>query len=62
MVYLGNSGSVMYCVSDGVVIGVMNKVFVVEGKENVLSKFFGIFYVIFVVYLCELVVKYNIDI
>jgi len=60
--YPGNSGSAMYRASDGVVIGVMNKVFVAEGKENALSKPSGISYAIPAVHLRELAAKYNIDI
>jgi len=44
--YPGNSGSPLYSVETGEVIGVINKVFVKESKENVLSKPSGITYAI----------------
>lgn len=44
--YPGNSGSPLYDVDSGDVIGVINKVFVQESKENVLSKPSGITYAI----------------
>ncbi len=44
--YPGNSGSPLYDVETGDVIGVINKVFVKESKENVLSKPSGITYAI----------------
>jgi len=44
--YPGNSGSPLYDPSSGVVIGIINKVFVQESKENVLQKPSGISYAI----------------
>lgn len=44
--YPGNSGSPLYEIGSGKVIGVINKVFVKETKENVLSKPSGITYAI----------------
>jgi S1-C subfamily serine protease len=44
--YPGNSGSPLYDVETAEVIGVINKVFVKESKENVLSKPSGITYAI----------------
>ena len=44
--YPGNSGSPVYDVRNGKVIGVINKVFVKESKETVLSKPSGITYAI----------------
>lgn len=44
--YPGNSGSPLYDTESGAVIGVINKVFVKESKENVLSKPSGITYAI----------------
>lgn len=44
--YPGNSGSPLYEIDSGEVIGVINKVFVKETKENVLSKPSGISYAI----------------
>lgn len=44
--YPGNSGSPMYRVSNGKVLGVVNKVFVKETKESVIQKPSGITYAI----------------
>jgi S1-C subfamily serine protease len=44
--YPGNSGSPLYNTETGEVIGVINKVFVQESKENVLSNPSGISYAI----------------
>lgn len=44
--YPGNSGSPLYDIETGNVIGVINKVFVKETKENVLSRPSGITYAI----------------
>ena len=44
--YPGNSGSPVYEIASGEVIGVINKVFVKDTKENVLSKPSGITYAI----------------
>lgn len=59
--YPGNSGSPMYRIEDGVVIGVINKVFVAETRESVLSKPSGISYAIPIVHLRKLAAKYNIE-
>ena len=52
--YPGNSGSPLYDPYTGEVIGVINKVFVQESKENVLSKPSGISYAIPVNYVHKL--------
>ncbi|GFO74230.1 serine protease Do [Bathymodiolus platifrons methanotrophic gill symbiont] len=52
--YPGNSGSPLYDVQTGEVIGVINKVFVKETKENVLSKPIGITYAIPIVHVKNL--------
>ncbi len=44
--YPGNSGSAVYDAHDGVVIGVMNSVFVKESRESLLSAPSGIAYAI----------------
>jgi len=44
--YPGNSGSPLYNPETGTVVGVINKVFVKEGRENVLAKPSGITYAI----------------
>jgi S1-C subfamily serine protease len=44
--YPGNSGSPLYDPDTGEVVGIVNKVFVQESKENVLSKPSGISYAI----------------
>ncbi len=44
--YPGNSGSPLYAVDTGLVVGVVNKVFVKESKENVLENPSGITYAI----------------
>jgi S1-C subfamily serine protease len=49
--YPGNSGSAMYDMNTGEVLGVINKVFVQETKETVISKPSGITYAIPVKYL-----------
>ncbi|MCL7421349.1 MAG: serine protease [Methylobacter sp.] len=54
--YPGNSGSPLYDIDTGEVIGVINKVFVQESKENVLSKPSGITYAIPVNYV-EILMK-----
>lgn len=48
--YPGNSGSPLYAPDTGAVLGVINKVFVQESKENVLSKPSGISYAIPVIH------------
>jgi S1-C subfamily serine protease len=52
--YPGNSGSPLYDVDSGVVIGVIDKVFVQESKENILSHPSGITYAIPVDYVQSL--------
>jgi S1-C subfamily serine protease len=44
--YPGNSGSPLYDVGTGVVVGIINKVFVKESKESVIQKPSGISYAI----------------
>lgn len=58
--YPGNSGSAMYDVKNGEVVGVINKVFVQQSKETVISKPSGITYAIPVKYLHQLLKKHNI--
>lgn len=58
--YPGNSGSAMYDTKTGEVVGVINKVFVQESKEAVISKPSGITYSIPVKYLHQLLKKHNI--
>jgi len=58
--YPGNSGSAMYDVKSGEVVGIINKVFVQESKETVISKPSGITYAIPVKYLHALLKKHNI--
>ena len=55
--YPGNSGSALYNIDTGEVIGVINKVFVQETKESVISNPSGITYAIPVKYLRELLGK-----
>jgi len=55
--YPGNSGSPVYSAETGYVIGIINKVFVKESKENILSKPSGITYAIPIKYLQELLQK-----
>jgi len=57
--YPGNSGSPVYDTETGYVIGIVNKVFVKESKENVLSKPSGITYAIPIRHLNELLKKYK---
>lgn len=52
--YPGNSGSPLYDVETGTVVGVINKVFVKESKEKVLEKPSGITYAIPVTYVHQL--------
>ncbi|QBG36641.1 S1 family peptidase [Litorilituus sediminis] len=59
--YPGNSGSAMYDVNSGQVLGVINKVFVQETKEAVISKPSGITYAIPVKYLRQLLRENNIS-
>ena len=58
--YPGNSGSAMYDIHTGMVVGIINKVFVQAGKEAVISKPSGITYAIPVKYLLELLRKNSI--
>lgn len=58
--YPGNSGSAMYNVESGEVVGIINKVFVQQSKETVISKPSGITYAIPVKYLHQLLQKHNI--
>ena len=60
--YPGNSGSAMYDVNNGEVVGIINKVFIQESKEAVITKPSGITYSIPVKYLYELLKKYDIKI
>lgn len=60
--YPGNSGSAMYDTRTGEVVGIINKVFVQESKEAVISKPSGITYAIPVKYLHELLKKHGIKI
>jgi len=55
--YPGNSGSPLYRMEDGAVVGVINKVFVKETKEQVLTSPSGIAYAIPSVYIVELLKK-----
>jgi S1-C subfamily serine protease len=48
--YPGNSGSPLYHPQSGTVIGIVNMVFVKEGRENILAKPSGISYAIPAVY------------
>ena len=57
--YPGNSGSPVYDAETGHVIGIVNKVFVKESKENVLSKPSGITYAIPIRYLNDLLRKHK---
>jgi S1-C subfamily serine protease len=59
--YPGNSGSALYDVDSGEVIGIINKVFVQESKEAVITNPSGITYAIPVKYLLALLKKDNID-
>jgi S1-C subfamily serine protease len=59
--YPGNSGSALYDIDSGEVIGIINKVFVQETKETVISKPSGITYAIPVKYLLELLKKNKIS-
>lgn len=52
--YPGNSGSPLYRLDDGAVVGVINKVFVKETKENALTNPSGITYAIPSKYIVEL--------
>jgi S1-C subfamily serine protease len=52
--YPGNSGSPLYSVDSGAVIGVINMVFIKETKENILNKPSGISYAIPSKYIVDL--------
>ncbi|MDG1750622.1 MAG: serine protease [Thalassotalea sp.] len=58
--YPGNSGSALYEIETGKVIGVINKVFVQQSKEGVISNPSGITYAIPVKHVIELLEKNNI--
>ena len=60
--YPGNSGSALYRAESGEVIGIINKVFVQETKESVISNPSGITYAIPVKYLLEILKEHNIKI
>ena len=55
--YPGNSGSPLYDPDSGTVIGIINKVFVQEAKENALQKPSGISYAIPIRYAEDLLDK-----
>ncbi len=57
--YPGNSGSPLYHPDTGVVVGIINKVFVKESKENLLSKPSGISYAIPIEYARKLMRDHN---
>ena len=57
----GNSGSAIYNMNSGEVVGVLNKVFVSQGKESALSNPSGISYAIPVKHLRDLAKKNNIQ-
>lgn len=59
--YPGNSGSPLYRIDSGEVIGILNKVFVQETKESVLEKPSGISYAIPIKYALDLLKKHNAD-
>jgi S1-C subfamily serine protease len=60
--YPGNSGSAMYDMTTGNVVGIINKVFVQSTKEAVISNPSGITYSIPVKYLYEVLRENNINI
>jgi S1-C subfamily serine protease len=59
--YPGNSGSPLYLQDSGVVIGIINKVFVTEGKESALTNPSGITYAIPIRHLKRLAEKQQIS-
>ncbi|WDE08427.1 trypsin-like peptidase domain-containing protein [Thalassomonas viridans] len=58
--YPGNSGSALYDIESGEVIGIINKVFVQQTKEAVISNPSGITYAIPVRHLRDLLARHNI--
>jgi len=58
--YPGNSGSALYEISTGKVVGVINKVFVQKSKEGVITNPSGITYAIPVKYVLELLERNDI--
>jgi len=58
--YPGNSGSAMYDTKTGEVVGIINKVFIQESKEAVITKPSGITYSIPVKYLHQLLKEHDI--
>ena len=58
--YPGNSGSPLYLQESGIVIGIINKVFVKEGKESALTNPSGITYAIPIRHLKRLAEKHQI--
>jgi S1-C subfamily serine protease len=59
--YPGNSGSPLYDPSTGLVVAILNKVFVQESKESLLQKPSGISYAVPINYLRELLKKAGIE-
>ncbi len=59
--YPGNSGSPMYALNNGKVLGVINKVFIKESKESVLQKPSGITYAIPGKYILKLLREHKIS-
>ncbi|QOL26511.1 trypsin-like peptidase domain-containing protein [Thalassotalea sp. LPB0316] len=59
--YPGNSGSALYRIDSGEVVGIINKVFVQQSKEGVISNPSGITYAIPVKHLHELMKKHQIQ-
>lgn len=55
--YPGNSGSPLYSIKTGEVVGILNKVFVQESKENLLERPSGISYAIPIKYAIDLIPK-----
>lgn len=59
--YPGNSGSPLYDLGSGLVVGIINKVFIQETKESILEKPSGISYAIPIHYLRDLLKKNRIE-
>ncbi|WDE12269.1 S1 family peptidase [Thalassomonas haliotis] len=59
--YPGNSGSALYDIQSGEVIGIINKVFVQQTKEAVISNPSGITYAIPVKHLRDILTEHDID-